>query len=276
MKQFLLMMIGFEGSGRTAYANSTGLPVVYNQSDALRALTQGKSVVFDAPNLRSRSRKAFIDQVTALGCEARAVLMATPLEQCLCAMPQVRSLIREQYLSFYPPYDYEGWADIKVVHPETCDFVSLVDLFFGKQGLVFIPQNNPFHAHSIGMHCLIAAKNVALSKPDDIALWLAALLHDIGKAKTKAFLDNHGRPTATAHYYNHEFASAYESLFVRLPDQVTQRQRLRVSALIVWHMLPHFFTNERTKNRYLRLWGQAFFDDVRLLEAADKSAQKMQ
>lgn len=273
MKRFLLMMIGLEGSGRTAYANSTGLMVVGNQSDALRALSHGESVVFDAPNLRSRSRKAFIDQVKALGCEARAALMATPLEQCVSTMPQMHGLIREQYLSFYPPYDYEGWADIEVVYPEKCDFISLIDLFFGEQGLVFIPQDNPFHTHSIGMHCLLAAKNAALSKPDDAALWLAALLHDIGKAKTKAFLDNHGRPSATAHYYNHEFASAYESLFVRFPDSVAHHQRLRVSALIAWHMLPHFFTNERTRNRYLRLWGQEFFDDVRLLEAADKNAQ---
>ena len=46
---------------------------------------------------------------------------------------------------------------------------------------------------------------------------LAALLHDIGKRQTKGVFDSHGNPSPTAHYYRHEFASAYESLFVEIP-----------------------------------------------------------
>ena len=103
---------------------------------------------------------------------------------------------------------------------------------------------------------------------------MASLLHDIGKAQTKAFVDSHGQPSNTAHYYGHEFASAYESLFVRFPKAVEEKHRLRVSALIVWHMMPHHFIgNEKTRARYERLWGRQFLEDMLIIERADREAQ---
>ena len=49
---------------------------------------------------------------------------------------------------------------------------------------------------------------------------------------------------------------------------------MRVSALIVWHMMPHHFIgSEKTRERYLRLWGEDFMNDVLIIEQADRGAQ---
>ena len=103
---------------------------------------------------------------------------------------------------------------------------------------------------------------------------LAGLLPDVGTARTKAFGDSHGLPSPTAHFYGHECASAYALLFLRFPACVPEGERLRVSAMAAWHMVPFFFSNERTRARYLRLWGEDFLRDMEALDRADRAAQR--
>ena len=124
------------------------------------------------------------------------------------------------------------------------------------------------------MHCLRTARGLARERPGEAALWLAGLLHDVGKARTKAFRDSHGLPSPTAHFYGHECASAYAILFLRFPACVPEGERLRVSAMAAWHMVPFFFFNERTRARYLRLWGEDFLRDMEALDRADRAAQR--
>ena len=269
-----VMMTGLDGSGREEEALGCGYPVVHTEEEALTLLRSGQSAVLDAPNLRARSRKAFLERIRKLECKTRVVLVARNIETCCAALPQRREEIRAQYLAFYPPYAYEGWDEIELRYAPDAKMITPAELFFGKEGLVFLSQDNPFHKHSVGMHCIRAARITAQKKPQDAALWCASLLHDIGKAKTKAFVDSKGNPSATAHYYGHEFASAYESLFVKLPKAIREEERLRIGALISWHMMPHHFIgSEKTRERYLRLWGEDFMNDVLIIEQADRGAQ---
>lgn len=267
------MMIGLDGSGRSECAEALGLTVVQDEKTALKLLGEGRSVTLDAPNLSARQRKALLERLNRLGCETRAILYAARLDDCMQREPLHQKEIRRQYLSFCPPQAYEGWDEIVLRYAPGTVLTPLDELFFGKEGLVFLPQDNPFHKHSVGLHCLRAARLTARERPDDPTLWLASLLHDIGKAKTKAFLDSHGNPSETAHYYGHELASAYECLFVAFPSAVPESERLRVSALVAWHMMPHHFTNEKTRARYRRLWGEEFLRDMLVIERSDRGAQ---
>lgn len=72
----------------------------------------------------------------------------------------------------------------------------------------------------------------------------------------------------------HECASAYAILFLRFPACVPEGERLRVSAMAAWHMVPFFFSNEHTRARYLRLWGEDFLRDMEALDRADRAAQR--
>ena len=57
-------------------------------------------------------------------------------------------------------------------------------------------------------------------------------------------------------------------------DSLTEEERLRIGALISWHMMPHHFIgSEKTRERYLRLWGEDFMNDVLIIEQADRGAQ---
>ena len=260
MEPVLTMVIGLDGSGREdVQAEGTR---VRTAEEAVRLVKGGDSAVLDAPNLRARTRRGILEQLRGVPAVKRAVVTLRPVEQCRACCPEREKEVWEQYLSFQPPETYEGWDEIELRYDESCEKVELMELFFGKDGLVFLPQDNPFHKHSIGMHCLLAARWAAKERPDDAVLQLAALLHDIGKRQTKAFFDSHGNPSPTAHYYGHEFASAYESLFVKFPAAVPESERLRVAALIVWHMTPHFFTQEKTRARYERLLGKKMLDDL--------------
>lgn len=269
-----VMLMGLDGSGRSECAQSLQLPVVHTETEALRLLNDGKSCVMDAPNLSEKQRKAFLERIRAKDCAKRVVLTARNAEVCMQALPERAQDIRRQYLSFHPPQKSEGWDEISLLYAEDAQFLSLDELFFGRDGLVFLSQDNPFHRHSVGLHCIRAARIAASLRPDDVSLWLAALLHDIGKAKTKSFTDSKGNPSPTAHYYNHEYASSYESLFVRFPKAVEERHRLRICALIAGHMKPHhFISNEKTRARYERLWGREFLEDMLVIERADREAQ---
>lgn len=266
--------LGLDGSGREALAAQSGLPRAKDREDALRLLRAGVSCALEAPSLRARGRKELVERAKALGASARAVLAARRLADCLAAAPDRAEEIRGQYLAFCPPQPFEGWDEIALVRPEPQTLQSLDELFFGREGLFFLSQDNPFHAHSIGMHGALTARALARERPDDPALWLAGLLHDVGKARTKAFLDSHGRPSPTAHFYGHECASAYEILFLRFPAAVPESERLRVSAMAAWHMVPYFFQNEHTRARYLRLWGERFLRDMEALDHADRASQR--
>lgn len=270
-----VMIMGLNGSGRESEAQRWGHPVVHTEEEALQLLRGGRSVVLEAPNLRARSRKAFLERIAPLKCKTHIVLTARRLQDCMAQLPECAQSIRSQYLAFYPPQPYEGWERITLRYAPDTAFESVAQLFFGQDGLMFLSQDNPFHKHSVGMHCVRAARITSSLRPDDPTLWLASLLHDIGKAETKSFLDSKGRPSQTAHYYGHEFASAYESLFLRFPTAVDESERLRVSALIVWHMMPHHFAaNEKTRARYERLWGRDFLEDMLIIERADREAQQ--
>ena len=48
---------------------------------------------------------------------------------------------------------------------------------------------------------------------------------------------------------------------------------LDVAILIVWHMQNYFNREEKTKEKYKRLWGKKLYNDLMLLHEADKNAK---
>ena len=292
MKYKFIMMMGLPGSGKSSwakkYAASHKNTVVISTDDIREeingdaasqdnaskvfeiakkrvkdALASGKNVIFDATNINSKRRMAFLNEIKKYNCELEIVVMATPLEECVSRNKNRERVVPEEVINrmlkgWHTPYWFEGWNKIRVIRSKISQNYD-VSKFFDYD------QNNPWHKYSLGKHEYLTAKY--LDKiTDDIELIQAGLLHDCGKPLCRVD-DEDG----ISHYYSHENVGAYLVLS-------TYGTSLRVSALINYHMRPLYWDSAKNpdgvEGKYRRLWGEKFFDDVVTLSDADRESER--
>lgn len=138
--------------------------------------------------------------------------------------------------------------------------------------------HNPHHKLTVLEHCkkteeILNKQNGQLSIPINFA----GRLHDIGKLKTKTFINSKGEKANIAHFYNHEKVSAYDSLFyVNLRSRIEMMKDeefvLETIKLIQWHMLPWTKMAKKTEQKYKKLLGENFWNDLMILHKADEEA----
>jgi len=244
-----------------------------------RDLLDSHNVVFDATNISYKHRKAFLTDLSKVDCKKICVLIATPYEDCLTynltrdrQVPEY--VITRMYKNFYIPQKYEGWDDIQIVWNYDKSKFDANVLFDGDNGLNSISHDNPNHTYTIGQHCIACATQLLTSQYKSVLLngelLIAAYLHDIGKRFTKEFKDSKGEPSDIAHYYQHQLVSAYDSLFYT--GGFNDTSRLKIANYIQWHMQPFFTDSDKSKEKYRKLWGDQFYDDIMLLHKADLDA----
>jgi len=235
-------------------------------------LRSGKSCIYDACCVHYKERKAFLQELKNIPCKKVCVLMATPYETCLersakrdRKVPEY--VIKRMYTNFDPPWDYEGWDDIIVMHYDT-NYRLPNNFYLANK---HFNQHNTHHTLTLGEHCeAVCVKLNNTSKE----LKFAGMLHDCGKPFCKTFKNTKGEITEQAHYYNHEHTGSYDSLFYR-EDFSDKIDLLYVAVLIRWHMQPYFWekdNNEKLHNKYRRLWGEELYNDIMQLHEADKAA----
>ncbi len=231
--------------------------------DNLRA---NKNTIFDATNINYKRRMELLNKLNKFRIKKIAVLVATPYEECLernkrrdRQVPE--EVIRRMYFNFYIPQYYEGFDEVQIKYNSDYNFA------FGD--LKDIPQDNPHHTLSVLKHCGKVA-NLLLDSTNNELISLAGLLHDIGKLKTKTFINMKGETTDIAHFYNHEKVSAYDCLFDEIiREELNNNDKLRVCKLIQWHMLLHNELSEKTIKKYKNLLGEDTWKDLELLHNAD-------
>lgn len=299
----LFMMIGIPASGKTSLAEqiakSEDAEIV--SSDSIRkelygdeniqgdsnevfktvedriinGLKNNRNMIYDATNINYKRRMAFLQKIRKLKIEKIAIMVATPYEQCLIRNSQRERQVPEEvmkrmYFNFYVPQYFEGWDDIQIKY--TNNYIFFFD------DLEDIKQDNPHHKLTVLEHCkkteeILNKQNGQLSIPINFA----GRLHDIGKLKTKTFINSKGEKTNIAHFYNHEKVSAYDSLFyVNLRSRIEMMKdeefALETIKLIQWHMLPWTEMSEKTEQKYKKLLGEKFWNDLMILHKADKEA----
>jgi len=299
-------MIGIVASGKSFYAQELAQKenAVIHSSDQLRIelfgdvnfqdkngelfvelhrriksdLNKGKNVLYDATNLNYKKRKAFLEELKKIDCVKECYLVATPYEKCLEQNRQRERKVPEfvldrMYKSIFIPQFYEGWSDIHIIWNTKGYNFDTNELFNGENGLNKIDQHNPFHTLTIGKHCLKCFQ-ICEELLDDFELNMAAMYHDIGKRYTKAFKNSKGEDTDTAHYYNHNNVSAYDSLFIFNKQDFDIETILLITNYIQWHMQPFFNKDsEKAKNKFINLVGQEFYDKLLILHEADVLAK---
>ena len=234
-------------------------------------LKVGHDVVYNATNINYKRRMAFLREIKDFDCYKKCVFMATPYEICV-ERNRTRSrvvpedIMLKMYKSIYIPQHFEGWDNI--------DFVGNDIVEIGLDSLDKFEQRNSHHTLTVGRHCrkcfdIIAASVPAFPPEDELSLMYAALYHDCGKPESQVFCNAKNEPTEEAHYYGHQFVSAYKFLCScrKKPKLV-----LKACQYITWHMQPYFDT-EKSERKYRRLLGNDFYDNLLLLHEADKAAK---
>jgi predicted kinase len=303
-KPKIIMMIGLPASGKSTKAEE--LAKTYNAnihaSDKIREelgdinnqdnnqlvfqilhnrikddLKNDKNCIYDATNINYKRRKGFLEELNNIPCEKICIVMATPYRECIknnhSRERQVPiDVIKRMYKNFHIPYWYEGWDDIQIEYSEGA---------MGKNGypvrwlqdMKFYDQENSHHTFTLGEHCekawiYVCKKLKDEPLEDSLPLKIASILHDCGKVQTKSFYNSKGELGENAHYYNHQYVGAYESLFFNTLDFPIDH-----AILIMWHMQLYFIEgNEKALNKYKKLWGEKLYNDIMLLHEADVNA----
>lgn len=237
--------------------------------DCLRG---GKSAIFDATNINYKKRISFLAELKNISCTKICVLMATPYEECVKRNVErerkvPEDVIKRMYFNFNIPYWYEGWDDIKIVYSENAAgyYGSLTDFI---QDYENYDQHNSHHSLTLGEHCK-QTNLLAQCSASGRNTCIAAVIHDCGKPDTAAFKDSKGNITTECHYYNHQYVGGYKALFFNYSGFV---KTLDVSIRVMWHMMPYFWKEEKTQEKYRKLWGEELYADLMKLHEADKAA----
>lgn len=295
------MIIGLPASGKSTYAKelSQKYNCIIHSSDLLRQelfgnincqenndalfrelhnrikndLIKGKNVIFDACNISYKKRINFIKELKKIKCNKIAVFIATPYEKCLennqkrdRKVPEY--IIERMYKNIYIVQNYEGWDSIEIIWNTDGYNFYFNELFNGENGLNEIDQENPHHTLTIGKHCLRCSE-ICENLLDDFELNMAALYHDIGKGFTKAFKNYKGEDSEIAHYYQHHLVSAYDTLFYLNAFKFDTNCLLNITNYIQWHMQPFFIETEKSRNKFINLVGQEFYNKLMILHEAD-------
>ncbi len=233
-------------------------------------LTSGKNAIYDATNISSKRRRAFLQELNKIDCYKKCVIMATPYKQCLennrsrdRQVPEYA--IERMYRHWNTPYYFEGWDEIEIRYWNGFESCSSS---WWPYDYWYYDQDNSHHSLSLGEHCHKTGMG-CFSNMDVIS---GAFVHDCGKPFTKQFKDSRGKPTKCAHYYGHENVGAYDALFLFDP---TERNTLFISTLINLHMKPYEWeqdNNKRLHNKYREVWGEKLYSAVMDLYDADKKA----
>ena len=300
-KPTFTMVVGLVGSGKSTYAKQLAeeTNAIICSSDAIREelcgdensqdnnnevfkilhsrikenLKNGKNVIYDATNINSKRRRAFLSELRRIPCVKKCVIMAAPFEMC-CIQNRSRDrvvpyeVIERMYKNWNTPYWFEGWNEIEIKYPDDFEINNVIGIWISDH--MDYDQDNPHHSCTLGQHCNL----VGQALKDDMLLHCAGLLHDCGKPFTKSFVNSKGEETDIAHYYQHHCCGGYDSLFFRYPDEV---DRLDVSVLINLHMMPYFWEKdkehgEKTRQKYQKIWGDELYNNVIKLHEADKNA----
>ena len=300
MKPTMTMMVGLPASGKSTYAKklANDADAIILSSDAIRWelfgdetnqehnqqvfqelhkrvkkwLQSGRSVVYDATNINSKRRRAFLNELKKIDCAKECVVMATPYGRCLYNNNRrgrivPAHVIKNMYLKWQTPAAFEGWDFIKCINNYDTHYIDPIQV---ADSLICYDQHNIHHTLTLGEHMVKTADLVSCNNDCDANLFIAALIHDMGKPIVQTVDWN----KHTMHYYSHEHVSAYEALFID-KQSVKDVDPLKVSALITWHMQPYCFErigNEKLRNKYKKIWGESFYNKVMTLHEADKNA----
>lgn len=248
-------------------------------------LMKGRNTIYDATNISSKRRKAFVESLNKINCQKICIFVATDYDICIKRngkrdryVPE--GVIKNMYMHFDVPQYREGWDIIKI--KRTRDKSKDYDVFKYVDYLATISHDNPHHMFTIGAHIQAVTNDIMkkymLKFAGDIerleVLLRAAMFHDIGKGFTRTYINSKGEETEIAHYYNHEHVSAY--MYVMFEDENELKNNINrvlyIADLVGLHMkLNHSPVDiDNIKSKLLETVGKREFEDLCIINESDR------
>lgn len=236
--------------------------------DILEKLSNGINVIFDATNI-SRKNRVSIAQKLSNNVVKECIIIATSYSRCVernnsRERKVPKNVIDRMWKSFQVPTYTEGWDVIDIEYDYDKKYYDVDEyLHFADN----YDQMNPHHSMTLGGHSRKVAELVSQNHVDN---WvrLAALLHDCGKPMTQVFTNMKGEPSDMAHYYGHEGAGAYESLFYLDEELVKFNDLLNAVTLVNYHMRL-YADSPKAKSKLKDIVGDDLYYLLEILHRAD-------
>lgn len=303
--QQLILMVGIPGSGKSTFVSQIAETLnnfevvssdVYRKimfgsescqengdilfrcihTDIETFLKDGKTVIFDATNIKYKDRKQVLDiarkveKIYNIHIYKIAYVMHTSIEQCIIndagrERKVTPTIIWKFAKNFNCPQYFEGFNDIKFTNFSSynCDAFNQFN-----EKMEHFDQCNPHHVYELGEHCRKLAQ-ISFNEGEDEIFTMAAKLHDVGKLDTQTF-DSSG----VAHYYNHENVSTLRAINFtsEAAFEINKDALLHMYFLINNHMKIRTIKTEKSIKKYKNLWGEDWFNELKRFEIYDNAA----
>ena len=152
-------------------------------------------------------------------------------------------------------------ARVPSVGVELLRETGLLDLFFPELLEGVGMSQNRYHAHDVYKHTLLTLDQ---APRDNLRVRLAALLHDVGKPRTRKIVDGEGS------FYDHENVGAKLTKNIMERLKFSRSDREHVTHLVKQHMF-HYTEDwsDAAVRRFMKRVGVEFLDDLFELRQAD-------
>lgn len=296
----LIILVGLSGSGKSSYAKTLENAVIVS-SDDIRAelsyradqsqngkvfrifhsrvdslLKEGKTVIADATNITMKSRRPIIDIGKRNKARIECHLMLKPIYNCIMDDSKRNysvgyKVISKQAKRFEVPFYEEGFDSIKLIGERRADYFRNSSDYFSffsnwLKDADGYNQYNPHHSLTLGEHCRKVSKLFNYHAEHDMIEKYGdgVLYHDIGKPETRSFDDDN-----VAHYYSHGNVGAY-TYILHMFGQANEKYILNNAFVINYHMRPFTWTEDKTREKYRKVFGDEKYNVLMLLNECDK------
>ena len=214
---------------------------------------------------------AFLKELKNIPCHKVCWIIWKPYYECILlnrGRDRIISdhVIKKQYMNWQTPYFFEGWDEIELIGNGFQFYWN--EIYKYKN----FKQHNHHHDLTLYDHLIKTGEYIKDKGEDNLNLMIAGQLHDIGKPFTKTFKNKKEQITEDAHYYQHHCVGAYDVLGLYY-GKSPHINNVLISAYITYHMQPYFWRdNPKNEQKYKKLWGDDFYNNILLLHEADKEA----